>query len=167
MKSSCNLLIIILLLSIHSSCNKDNKVNPKVPLTDCAANSSCTYNFTEQADIQEPGRVIAGANRVFYYNSINTKLCSANTQLYFKTSLSGNDFTISGSQIAAGNALYNFICPCCDYISLKAIDGEIKGTKVNANKWLVNATIVLGNPQSKTIDTIKINQYFVVKALVN
>jgi hypothetical protein len=167
MKPSCNLLIIISLLFIYSSCNKDSKADTKTPLTDCAANSSCSYNFTDKADIKEPGLVVTGANRVFYYSSINTKLCSANTQLYFKTSLSGNDFTISGSQIVAGNALYNFTCPCCDYIGLKAIGGEIKGTKAEANRWLVNATVVLGNSQNKAVDTIKINQYFVVKALVN
>lgn len=167
MKTSCKLLIIILLSAITSSCNKDKKAEPETPLTNCPDNSNCSYSFTEKADIDPPGKIVSGDDRVFYYSSVNTKLCSANTQLYFKTPVNSNDFTITGSQIAAGQAIYNVTCPCCDFIGLKPIGGKIKGTKVNANKWLINAVVTLGRDQTKAaFDTLKVTQYFILKAQI-
>lgn len=70
---------------------------------------------------------------------------------------------VSGSQITSGQVLYSFTCPCCDYINQQPIGGEIKGSLVSPGKWLVKAVVLLGNPISKSIDTLKINQYFTVK----
>lgn len=167
MKTYCKLLVIVLLFAITSSCNKDKKAGPETPLTNCPDNSNCSYSFTEKADIDPPGKIVPGDDRVFYYSSVNTKLCRANTQLYFKTPVTSNDFTITGSQIAAGQAVYNVTCPCCDFIGLQPLGGSIKGTKVNAGKWLVNATIILGRTETKVaFDTLKINQYFISNALL-
>ena len=167
MKISCKFLTVALLSSVIFSCHKGNKINPKAQLTDCPVNANCTYSFINKANINLPGKLVSGDVRVFYYSSVNTNLCNANTQLYFKTSLSNNDFIINSSQIAAGQALYNVICPCCDFIGLQPIGGEIKGQQINTQKWLVNATVLLGNSQNKIIDTIKFNQYFIAKALDN
>ncbi|MEO3405806.1 hypothetical protein AAFN85_17975 [Mucilaginibacter sp. CAU 1740] len=163
MRTTCKLLIIILFSTAILSCGKNKKTDQNEPLTGCPVNSSCTYNFTNKADIGQPAQIVAGDNRVFAYNAVNNNLCNASAKLYFKTGLSNADFSISSSQITSGQVLYNFTCPCCDYISQQPVGGEIKGTMVGSGKWLVKATVLLGNPSVQRIDTLKINQYFTVK----
>lgn len=163
MKPYRKFLIILFVVSLNLSCSKDKEVVMDTKLTGCPVNSNCTYSFANSSDFQEPNTIVPGNNRVFSYNNTTTNLCSISTQLYFKTPLSNADFIISNSQIAAGGAYYTFVCPCCDFISLKPIGGEIKGTMINGKKWLVNASVILANMQSVAIDTIKINQYFTVK----
>jgi hypothetical protein len=163
MKPYLKSLIFLFVVSLNLSCGKDKEAVIDTKLTGCPVNSNCTYNFANSADFQEPNKIVSGNNRVFSYNSTTTNLCSISTQFYFKTPLNNADFIISNSEIAAGGAYYTFMCPCCDYISLKPIGGEIKGRMINGKKWLVNASVILGNVQSTVVDTIKINQYFTVK----
>jgi hypothetical protein len=163
MKITCKLLIITLFSAAFASCGKNKKADQAGPLTGCPVNSSCTYNFTDKADFNQPAKIVEGDSRVFSYNAVNNKLCSATARLYFKTALSNADFTIGSSQIASGQVLYNFTCPCCDYINQQPIGGEIKGTLVGSGKWLIKAIVLLGNPSAKGADTLKINQYFTSK----
>ncbi len=160
---------ILVLFIFFLSCSKDN--NPNVvlngALTNCPANSTCTYNYYESADFTGPNRLVPGSYRVFAYNSTNQNLCDATIQLYFKTSLSNNNFDISSTQIATGHVMaYNFICACCDYISYpKSIGGEIKGKKIDSNRWLINASIILGSSANNPVDTIVVNQYYTLEKL--
>jgi hypothetical protein len=157
---------IIILCFILFSCNKDNTlVTLNGTLTDCPANFACTYFYYNQADFTSLNQVVPGGDMVFAYNSINANLCGLTNQLYFKTSTSNNDFDISASQIAGGQVNYNTICACCNVILLKPIGGEIKGKRTDATHWLVNATVILGNASNKAIDTLTVNQYFVLKTL--
>lgn len=163
MKITCKLLIITLLSAAVLSCGKNKKADQTEPLTGCPLNTSCTYSFTNNADFDQPAKIVKGNSRVFSYSSENTRLCSATSRLYFKTDLSNANFTITGSQITSGLVLYNFTCPCCDYISQELVGGEIKGTRVGDGKWLVKAEVLLGSPSLKRIDTLRVNQYFTVK----
>jgi hypothetical protein len=163
MKTTCKALIITLFSAAILSCGKNKKTDQNEPLTGCPVNSTCTYNFTDKADIGEPAKLVAGNNRVFLYSATNNNVCSASAKLYFKTALSNADFTISSSQITSGQVLYSFTCPCCDYISQQPVGGEIKGTRISSGKWFVKAVVLLGNPSVQRIDTLKINQYFTVK----
>jgi len=157
---------IIILCFILFSCNKDNtQVTLNGNLTDCPENFACTYNYYDQADYTALNQLIPGGNRVFAYNSVDANLCNLTIQLYFKTSLSNNDFDINAAQIVAGQASYNTICACCDVILLKPIGGEIKGKRTDASHWLINATVILGNAGNKAIDTLKVNQNFTLKTL--
>lgn len=163
MKTTCKLFIITLLTVAVVSCSKSKRSDQNEPLSGCPVNSSCSYSFTDKADFKQPANIVEGNGRVFSYNAVDNKVCSATAKLYFKTGLSNADFTISGSQITSGQVLYNFTCPCCDYISRQPIGGEIKGTLAGNGKWLVKAVVLLGNPLSKSVDSLKINQYFTAK----
>ncbi|CAN5125995.1 hypothetical protein BH09BAC6_BH09BAC6_14650 [soil metagenome] len=153
-------MLIILLSVVLLSCKKD-KIIVSAVLTDCPAGNTCTYNYYDNANFKGPQQLVAGSARVFYFNSVTNNSCGSSWQLYFKTALSNNDFVISKSQVAAGQALYNFSCPCC-YIAYvpHAIGGEIKGKKTGSNQWLINATIIIADPNNTPVDTLKVNQYF-------
>jgi len=139
---------ILLLFAFLLRCRKDKNSNITLngPLTYCPANNTCTYNYYDQADLNGYSQLITGGDRVFIYKSVDSSLCDITARLYFKTSLSNNDFGLNGSQIAAGAAAYNLSCACC-YIAYqsKPIGGEIKGKRTDASHWLVNATVILGN----------------------
>ena len=92
---------ILFLCAALFSCHKDN--NPNIvlngTLSNCPANSTCTYNYYENANFTGSNQLTNGSYRVFAYNSINTNLCDATSQIYFKTSLSNNNFDITSNQI--------------------------------------------------------------------
>ncbi|GAA3965900.1 hypothetical protein [Mucilaginibacter dorajii] len=166
MKHTITFSVILSALILIAACGKSTQPEIDTKLTDCPANSDCTFSFQDKADLVAPNKVINGNSTVFYYSSINTRLCSATTQLYFKANTDGGTFKVSGSEIAGNSAVYNFICPCCDYIGVKPIGGEIKGKRINGSKWLVNAVVILGNEQAKFTDTLKINQYYNLQKLI-
>lgn len=156
------LFLCVILFSCHKS--KDNNIQLSGNLTDCPTNTVCTYSYSDNADISGTGQLVPGGDRVFLYKNVNNSSCDISSQLNFKTSLSSNNFIITASQIAAGQAIYNQSCVCCDFISLKPIGGEIKGKRTDANNWLINATVILGDYNNKPFDTLKVNQYFTLKA---
>ena len=164
---------IFLLCVTLFSCSKDNSANVILngTLTNCPANSTCTYNYYEGADFTGYNQLVHGNYRVFAYNSFEQNVCGPNTLLYFKISLSNNYFDISSSQIAKGQVTaYNVNCPCCYSFGpafySKPIGGEIKGKKTDSNHWLVNASIIFGNPTTNTpIDTLIVNQYYTLTKL--
>ncbi|MCC8424590.1 hypothetical protein [Mucilaginibacter sp. UR6-11] len=155
-----NIVILFILNLIIAGCNKDKSIKLDEKLTDCPQNSECTYQYFEQADFGDSS-VQNGSKTVFSYKRINSTLCNAKTLLYFKTDMGKNEFVITGSQIA-GNTNYNIICACCSTLLLKPIDGEIKGKKISANNWLINARVILGGSDHKPIDTLIFNQHFVL-----
>ncbi len=143
-------------------CSKDNKQALSTNLTDCPANFTCNYNYYDDADFTDFTQPVAGKYRVFWYKSIVNNSCGLSRQLYFKEALNSGYFEIDGSQIAAGQVVgYNFNCPCCDlFLYTQPIGGFIKGTKTDANIWLVNASIIFGTADKKAVDTLTINQYY-------
>ncbi|MDB5008924.1 MAG: hypothetical protein JWP45_3317, partial [Mucilaginibacter sp.] len=107
-----------------------------------------------------------GNYRVFVYKSVNANSCDEIALLYFKTSISNDNFDINASEIANGQAVtYGSSCTCCEMIAVKPIGGEIKGKRTDANHWLINATIILGGSENKPVFTLTVNQYFTVKSL--
>jgi hypothetical protein len=156
--------LILILSFILFSCKKGS--NPPVTLTGtlttCAANSTCTYYYYDNADFQDWRQPVAGHSRVFWYKSVNTNLCDAATEIYFKTSLSNNDFDINANQIASGQVSgYVFSCACCDVLAnVKPVGGEIKGKRTDATHWLINASVIIGTSATAPLDTIVVNQYF-------
>jgi hypothetical protein len=160
---------IFIMCVILFSCRKGS--NPQVTLTgaltDCPANTTCTYSYYDNADIQIWNHPVSGTHRVFEYQSFNANLCDATTGFYFKTSIFDTDFDITSNQIAEGQAVgYIFSCACCDIVAnFHPIGGEIKGKKTDATHWLVNATIVMGTSATTPLDTLVVNQYFTQQQL--
>jgi hypothetical protein len=162
-------LVILLMIAIGCKKNSgDNNITLDGALTGCPLNNSCTYNYYNNADfnlaVQPP---IAGKNRVFVYKAINNNLCAATTSLYFKTASGNSSFDITTDQIAAGQVVgYGFNCACCDVLAnVKPIGGEIKGKSTDGSHWLINASVIIGTAVDKPIDTIKVNQTFIVTSL--
>jgi hypothetical protein len=157
-------LSIIVLFVALLGCKKTANVNVGLTgaLTDCAANSTCTYNYYDNANFTNWNQPVSGNYRVFWYKSVNSNLCDETSQFYFKTSMNNDDFDISSNQIVAGQVMaYDMACPCCDVaFATKPIGGEIKGKRTDATHWLVNATIIFGTTSGAPIDTLTVNQYF-------
>ena len=166
MKAKSTIFILLVLLL---SCKKSQNTNVVLNglLTNCAANSSCTHNYYDNADFINGGQLERGAYRVFCYKSVNANLCGITNQLYFETSMNNDDFVISSNQIAAGQvAAYDMVCPCCDVAFItKPIGGEIKGKRTDETHWLINASIVFGTAINAPLDTLVVNQYFASEKL--
>jgi hypothetical protein len=160
---------ILILFAILLGCKKSNNLNLVLngALTDCPVNYTCSYNYFDNADFTNGNQPVPGNYRVFWYKSVNTNVCDATSEFYFKTSLSNNEFEISSNQIALGQIVaYDLVCPCCDYATVsKPIGGEIKGKRTDASHWLINATIVFGGSVGNPIDTLTVNQYFAIQTL--
>jgi len=162
--------IIFVFCTLLFGCRKDNALNVTLngALTGCPANNTCTYIFYNNADFSPGNQPKAGNGRVFGYKSIISNFCGATSGLYFETSLSNNDFDITSDQIVSAQVVaYNIECPCCEYavLTTKPIGGEIKGKRVNATSWLVNASVILGTSANIPVDTLTVNQYFTLGQL--
>jgi hypothetical protein len=161
-----NIAIVLFLGVILFGCRKsgDNNISLSGTLTNCPANTVCTYNYFDHADISATNQLVAGSDRVFWYKSVNNNLCNITNEFNFRTSLKSNSFVINSNGIATGLVTYNQSCTCCSFILLKPIGGEIKGKRTDVDQWLINATVILGDNNNKPFDTLKVNQYFTLKA---
>jgi hypothetical protein len=154
----CPIFALLILFASCKKSNLDGAINAK--LTNCPANSDCTYQYAGPIDFDSQLQSKPGNFRSFYYVSINHKMCEAQTKLYFKTGLENKDFSITKSDILNGAADYKMVCACCTTIDMVPIDGYIKGSKKDNERWLINAHIVLGTRNGTPIDTLDIRQYF-------
>jgi hypothetical protein len=161
MKNKAFLLFLVL---VTLGCAKKNNTNVVLStnLTSCAANSTCTYNYYDNADFTNGNQPVAGNSRVFWYKSVNANICGATTEFFFKTNMGDTEFDITSSQIASGEVFANdFVCPCCENATLlKPVGGEIKGKRIDGTRWLINASIIFGTSISAPADTMVVNQYF-------
>jgi len=160
-----SILVTVLLGCGKGNTNMDGTFNG--PLSDCLTHHVCTYNYYDHAGYQGSyPQVVAAGDRVFTYKSIDSSVCDLSKQLFFKSPLNNSSFVISGSQISAGGVTYSESCACCDFAYIpKPIGGEIKGKRTGDNRWLINATVILADPSNKPIDTLTVNQYFILKNL--
>jgi hypothetical protein len=156
--------ISVLLFTILFACRKESPLVLDGSLTDCA---TCTYHYYDNADYKNTFQPIAGNYRVFQYKNGNDSTCGPTSSIFFKAPLYEDQFIIDSAQIAAGTVIgYYFSCPCCEeaYFPNNPMGGQIKAKQVDGDKWLVNATVVMGY-QNKPLDTIIVNQYFTSKSL--
>src|ERR1700735_5585742 len=107
---------IFLMFVILLGCKKGG--NPNITLstdlTNCPANSTCTYSYFDDADFVNGGPPVHGSFRVFSYHSVSLAVAGATSQFFFKTPIGDSEFDITSTQIAAGDISANdFTCPCC------------------------------------------------------
>jgi hypothetical protein len=159
-------ITILILCVIVFSCKKDKNIVLNGTLTGCPINTTCSYNYYDNADFNTYSQLVSGHYRAFIYKSVNNNLCDATDVIFFKSSLNSNEFDITPNQIAAGQVDYYFSCACCDVLAnIKPIGGEIKGKRTDATHWLINATVILGTAADKPLDTLKVNQDFTLSAI--
>ncbi|KRT13880.1 hypothetical protein ASU31_22355 [Pedobacter ginsenosidimutans] len=113
-----------------------------------------------------PDRQIAvstGQYRIFLATKSNS---FSTTRIYMQAPMQGDKFLLTDVDISAGKVKHLFSCASCDYFNLTPIAGTVKGIKVantnsSAEKWLLDARIVVAAEKSKVpVDTIHIKQYF-------
>ncbi len=168
MKERVTIFILFLLLL---GCKKSSPPNITLStnLTNCPASYSCAYNYYDHADFTNIKLPVQGNYRVFWYNSLIANGCGKTMQFYFKTSLTSSSFDIDSSQIANGQIVaQDDDCSCCmtAFLTTEPIGGEIKGKRIDATRWLVNASIIFVTIYSKVpADTLVVNQYFTLEKI--
>lgn len=170
MRKAFKLTAIFLIgLAIASACKK--KTNNPVEFSINAQNlTPCTegncrfeyVNYSEMPD--ERGTVKTGQYRIFSVTKSNS---FSTTRIYIQVPMQDDDrFLLTDADIEGGKVKYLFSCPACDYFNLVPVAVTVKGVKIadlnnSAEKWLLDAHLVLAAEKSKTpVDTIHIKQYF-------
>lgn len=163
------LLLLIVIGAV--SCKKDRPAQDqsfidKNNLTDCPANATCQYLFSENADftlnylgVDQPGRY-----RLFWAEA---KQESSALSVYVKAPMAGTKFELTKADVLAGLVLPYTSCPTCYAIPFKVVDGYAKGVNTtpekvaDQTKWLLEIKLVLRYEGSSMPDeTIFIKQYF-------
>jgi hypothetical protein len=161
--------IILILCILLFGCHKDKPIILDTTLTNCPANNTCNYSYFDHADFSAISPVGWGAYRVFAYSRNYDNTCGPIAQFYLKISLNSSDFVVNINQASEPQIILatDDTCPCCGRANtlVPLIGGEIKGKRVSANIWLLNARIIFGYDASHPTDSIKVNQYFTLAKL--
>jgi hypothetical protein len=157
--------IFSILIVILFGCSKDGLVMNGT-ITNCPNNSTCSYQYYENADYTNVYKLTSGQNRVFVYKSVDSAMCNALTSMYFKADMGSSSFEITAKQIILAQvASASLICSCCNSVGyINPIGGDIRGAKKNSTAWLINAEIIEGDANGKPIDTVVVNQYFTLSS---
>jgi len=160
--------VFLIALSILNACKKktENQMDFTIDaqnLTPCTE-GSCLFeyvNYVAMADQQIA--LTTGQYRIFMATKSNS---FSTTRVYIQAPMQVDKFLLTDADILAGKVKHLFSCASCDYFNLTPIAGTVKGIKVantnkSAEKWLLDAHIVVAAEKSKIpVDTIHIKQYF-------
>jgi|GEM_PF-3749881 len=163
MKTITKLTLAIFVLLQLTACGKKNQ-QPDMPLTDCPANAGCQYTFydTPVANAGTSPQPNPGLLTFLYQQNYNS-MCGLQNMLYFYINTTADSFEISDADIK-NKTYYSTSCVCCDIAPVKTLSGHVTGKKINNDKWLIDANIVLAlTDNNKPIDTIIVRQYFLRK----
>lgn len=132
-------------------------------LTQCDSRYKCLYTFSGNLTI-DSNRVKPGKYTVFQYQRKNNN-GSDILLLDIDPRTNGTSFSLGKKEIQNGQVAYKFICPVCNTIGLKPVDGFIRGKKTNDKTWLLDMKIVMAEVSTGAVfDTIKLKQYFNLKS---
>jgi hypothetical protein len=155
------LVVPLICIQLFTSCKKHSEPDKNTnDLTSCPVNSDCTHTFST---IPEYALDQPSSFRAFTYGQILKESCNIETRMMIKAPLTNNQFDYNAQDIVNGAVNYNFICPCCNFILFKPIGGHVEGYRIDDQKWLIHATVILGPEVNKPMDTLTVNQYFVKK----
>ena len=159
---------LLMILTILSACKKktDNPMDFTIDaqnLTPCTE-GSCLFEYVNYAAMPDQQIALStGQYRIFLATRSNN---FSTRRVYIQAPMQGDKFLLTDADIMAGKVKHLFSCASCDYFNLTPIAGTVKGIKVantnkTAEKWLLDAHIILGAEKSKKpIETIHIKQYF-------
>lgn len=170
-RSTLTLLSLLLFTCLTISCSKKDELQPEIQideknLTDCPANTTCTYYFTE-TDIFSPNAPYGTSDNRMFYAQATTSVGSIT--LSIETPRQVNSFLLTADDIKNGKVKIQNSCQTCNYIGYKLIGGSVKGINLSKRdtrpsgsvKWLIEAKIVrelLVTPAQ--VDTFYVKQYF-------
>lgn len=135
-------------------------------LTDCPANATCQYLFTENVDLN-PNSFSApqqGRYRLFWAEA---KQAESTMSVYVKAAMEGTKFELTKADVLAERVLLYRSCPTCMMIPFKVVDGYAKGVNMtpekpaDQTKWLLEIKLVIRYEGTSMADeTVFIKQYF-------
>lgn len=161
-------ITFLIVLSTLNACKKktDNPMDFTIDaqnLTPCTE-GSCLFEYVNYAAMSDQQIALTtGQDRIFLATKSNS---FSTTRIYMQAPMQGDKFLLTDADILAGKVKHLFSCASCDYFNLTPIAGTVKGIKVantnkSAEKWLLDAHIVVAAEKSKIpVDTIHIKQYF-------
>lgn len=155
---------IISVVSCEKTGNGPANISPN-NLTEC---ETCDFLYRENARLNVRA-VEEGENKVFMYKEYWTddptnKKGASYSGLFFEVAKTDDDaFELGKQEMHDGKVAYIVMCPSCNVIPLKPVDGSIKGKYAGDNKWLVEAIVVLAQETSSDVsDTLTFKQYFML-----
>ncbi|MEJ2883071.1 hypothetical protein [Pedobacter sp. GR22-6] len=162
--------LFVLLMIGGVSCRKDRPVQEQPidesNLTDCPANATCQYLFTENVDLN-PNSFSApqqGRYRLFWAEA---KQAESTMSVYVKAAMEGTKFELTKADVLAERVLLYRSCPTCMMIPFKVVDGYAKGVNMtpekpaDQTKWLLEIKLVIRYEGTSMADeTVFIKQYF-------
>ncbi|TDQ07449.1 hypothetical protein [Pedobacter metabolipauper] len=169
-RATIQLFVLYAAIAINFSCAKDKGVVVNIEdkdLTQCPANSSCTFLFNENADINTGGSLFmtaAGNYRLFHTNMSRP---GYNILLFVKAPMNGSNFELGKADVLAGRVKLISSCVACNMIPVKEIDGYVKGKNltpgksINKSKWLLEIKVIMASDVNASYsDTVFVKQYF-------
>jgi len=152
----------ISVVSCEKTGNGPASISPN-NLTECEI---CDFLYRENARLNVRA-VEEGENKVFMYKEYwaddpsNKEEANYSGLLFEVPQTEDNTFELRKQEMHDGKVAYIVMCPSCNVIPLKPVDGSIKGKYAGDNKWLVEAIVVLAQETSSDVsDTLTFKQYF-------
>lgn len=162
MRTVTRLAFALILLLQLSACGKKNQQADE-PLTNCPANAGCQYTFFYTPVAYATSPQLNPGLLTFLYQQNYSNLCGIQNTLTFNINTTADSFELGDADVA-NRAHYSTACVCCDSAPLKALSGHITGKKINNDKWLIDANLVLATTfNNMPVDTIIVRQYFLRK----
>lgn len=162
---------LLAFMAFNVSCSKKQDLPEQVEINDkdltaCPAGSACNNTYTDRVDmVQDQLRLIAGNYRIF---SVSVETAGITRVVYIKAPMEGKSFSLNKEDILNGMAKTDVICPLCNWVPFRIIDGYVKGvnmarsTRPDEKRWLIEAKIITQaqgiTPVTK--DSIYVKQYF-------
>ncbi|MCJ8209149.1 hypothetical protein MUY27_05480 [Mucilaginibacter sp. RS28] len=151
-----------------SSCKKDSTVDPDKlnitadNLTSCPLGSTCSYLFTESADLVDNDRseLKTGKYRLFWFKNEADGYTST---VFIKAPMKGTGFELKKADLLEGKVVVVRSCLACLFGPQAIVDGYVKGVNstpgkpADQAKWLLEGQVVLqlqggSNNQKYTIN---------------
>jgi hypothetical protein len=151
-----------ILLFFLAGCKKSENLNLDTNLTGCPEDTDCTHTYQDNTDFSTNYNLVNGNYRLFNSHFVQIHSCDNATDYFFKAPMGNGSFIITDAEIASGNAVYYSSFSICGLFlaNVHPIGGEIKGTKIDANRWLLNSKIILGVSKNQPLYTVMLNQYY-------
>lgn len=152
--------VLVICTALIISCEKEKLTNLTPDnLTEC---ENCETHFKNSAHL-DGRQVVDGEAIVFQYKNYWSADRTDGTPysgLFFEIPSSRSFFNFDKNTITSEKVAHVTMCPYCNTVPLKPVDGTIRGERINENRWLVEAEVALAGPDGHLMDTVTFKHYF-------